>query len=64
MKEYSRPSSHGGALAMLGTAFVVLKLCKIINWSWWLVLLPFYGGTALLVLGFGIFLIFSKKQDD
>lgn len=35
-----------GVLEMLGVAFVVLKLCKVIDWSWWLVTLPFWG-TAL-----------------
>lgn len=31
-------------------AFIVLKLCHIIAWSWWLVLLPLYGVVLLLVL--------------
>jgi hypothetical protein len=32
---------------LLGIAFVVLKLCKIITWSWWIVTLPLWGGLAL-----------------
>lgn len=35
---------------LLGVAFIVLKLCGIITWSWWLVLLPFYAPLALIVL--------------
>lgn len=35
---------------LLGIAFVVLKLTNVIHWSWWLVLLPFYGGTALALV--------------
>lgn len=31
------------ALTLLGICFIVLKLTNYINWSWWLVLLPFYG---------------------
>lgn len=27
-------------LTILGIAFIVLKLCGTIDWSWWLVLLP------------------------
>jgi membrane-bound ClpP family serine protease len=40
-------------LSLLGVAFVVLKLIGVISWSWWLVLLPFYG---VLVLMAGIYL--------
>ena len=42
-----------GLLGVLGIVFTVLKLVGVINWSWWLVLLPFYGGLAVL----GIILI-------
>lgn len=42
--------------ALLGLAFVILKLCHIINWPWWLVTLPFWGAAALFVL---IFLIWA-----
>lgn len=36
---------------LLGIAFVVLKLTGYIDWSWWWVALPFWGGLAL-ILGF------------
>jgi hypothetical protein len=36
-----------GAASLLGVAFVVLKLCHVINWSWWWVTCPFWGGAAL-----------------
>lgn len=44
-------SSTGGvsALGLLGVALVVLKLTGFIDWSWWLVTLPFWGGIALIV---------------
>lgn len=34
----------GGTSGMflLGIVFLVLKLTAVINWSWWLVLIPFY----------------------
>jgi hypothetical protein len=39
------------ALNMLGVAFVVLKLCDKIDWSWWWVTAPFWGPwTVILVL--------------
>lgn len=34
---------------LLQVAFIVLKLCKIINWSWWWVLSP-----TLIGLGIGL----------
>jgi hypothetical protein len=49
----SKSSSSGGGigvLGLLGVVFVTLKLIGIIDWSWWLVLLPFYGGIVLVFL--------------
>lgn len=40
-----------GFLGLLCVLFIGLKLSGVIAWSWWLVLLPIYGGVALL-LGF------------
>lgn len=34
-------------LGLLGVAFVVLKLTGHIDWSWWWVTLPFWGGLAV-----------------
>jgi hypothetical protein len=36
-------------LALLGLLFIGLKLTGYISWSWWWVLLPFYGGLALVL---------------
>lgn len=43
-------------LGLLGVIFVTLKLCHVINWSWWWVTIPFWGGIALFALFF-LFLI-------
>jgi hypothetical protein len=37
-----------GTLGLLGVVFVTLKLCGVIDWSWWWVTLPFWGGLAIL----------------
>lgn len=34
---------------MLGVVFVALKLAGVIDWSWWMVTLPFWGGLALVL---------------
>lgn len=38
-----------GVFGLLGVLFVALKLTGVITWSWWLVLLPFYGFAALIL---------------
>lgn len=40
-----------GFLGLLALVFITLKLCGVITWSWWLVLLPLYFGVAV-ILGF------------
>ena len=33
-------------ISCLTLIFITLKLCHIIDWSWWLVLLPLWGVMA------------------
>ena len=52
----SSTSGGIGVCGLLGVAFVILKLCHVINWSWWWVTAPFWGPvvvalTILLVVG-------------
>lgn len=39
--------TFSGALAIL---FIALKLCKVIDWSWWWVLAPLWIPVAFVVL--------------
>lgn len=41
---------NGIVPALLGVAFVILKLCKVINWSWVWVLAPFWIPLALSLI--------------
>jgi hypothetical protein len=51
MVDSSKSSSGGiGVLGLLGVVFVTLKLCNVIDWSWWWVTLPFWGGFALVAV--------------
>ena len=55
MSNTSSSSSSGiGVFGLLGVLFVALKLTGFIDWSWWWVTAPFWGGFAL---GFGIMLV-------
>ena len=50
-----------GPLEVIGVVFVSMKLMGHLEWSWWLVLLPFYwpvalfGGLMLVLYVFGMF---------
>ena len=39
-----------GLLEILCVIFIILKLCGIIAWSWWLVLIPLWIGIGLGIL--------------
>lgn len=43
-------SGGGGFVTLLAIAFIVLKLTKVINWSWWWVLAPLWIPTALALV--------------
>ena len=66
MSSTTSSSSGGiGVLGLLGVVFVTLKLTGVIDWSWWWVTLPFWGGLVLLltiaVIGFPIYLWWTRK---
>ena len=53
MKENENGASAGvGITGLLAVAFIVLKLCGVIDWSWWWVLSPIWipAGIVLIVL--------------
>jgi hypothetical protein len=39
-----------GFTGLLQVAFIVLKLCKVINWSWWWVFAPTWISLILSIL--------------
>lgn len=39
-----------GLSGLLGVAFIVLKLCKVINWPWLWVLSPFWISFAIFIV--------------
>ncbi len=53
-------------LSLLLVAFVVLKLCGVIDWSWWWVLSPLWiplGFVILVLLVLGIAKLALKIMD-
>lgn len=51
-------ASGVGFCELLGVAFVILKLCGVIDWPWIWVLAPIWGGILLGILALIAFLIF------
>ena len=45
-----KASSGIGITGLLQVAFIVLKLCKVINWSWWLVFMPAFVDLGAFVV--------------
>jgi phosphoglycerol transferase MdoB-like AlkP superfamily enzyme len=58
--ENNKSSSSGiGIFMILFLIFLVLKLCGVIDWSWWWVTAPLWGMFALIFGLLGIGLIVS-----
>ena len=54
----SNSNSNGiSFLGLLGIIFMVLKLTEVIDWNWWYVTLPLWGGLVLVLLILFILLI-------
>ena len=53
MAEESKTKYIGGGTSLctlLTVAFIVLKLCNVITWSWWLVLAPLWIPISLVAI--------------
>lgn len=50
---------------VVGVVFIVLKLTGVIDWSWWLVLLPLYLPMAMFLAfaGLVVFLMWIAYRD-
>ena len=53
-------SDSGGFCGLLTIAFIVLKLCKIIDWGWCWVLAPLWIPLIIAIVLFVIFLIIEE----
>ena len=64
MENQTVRSGGTSVFTLLGILFIILKLCGVITWSWWLVTLPLWGGLALflafLIIVFIVGVIVSK----
>lgn len=64
MENKNSGATYGGIgfFGLLGIVFIVLKLCKVITWSWFWVIAPLWMPTAIVVLILVIiFLVVNRK---
>ena len=56
-KASASASGGVGFLGLLFLVFLVLKLTHVIDWSWWWITAPLWGGFALFLLLVILFII-------
>ena len=47
-------------VGLIFLAFLVLKLCNVIDWSWWWITAPLWAPFAIAIVGATIYLIILK----
>lgn len=57
-KESSTKTEGIGFFGLLTIAFIVLKLCRVIDWSWWWILSPIWISIGIALVSVFIFLIY------
>ena len=65
MKEAKVSQSNITLAGLIQLAFIILKLCKVINWSWWWVLSPMWielGIVLIMVVGITIAAAIAKRK--
>ena len=63
MKKQEVINNNGiGFFGLLSLMFIGLKLTEVINWSWWLVLLPMYGPLVVFLIIVGTVVAFSGRK--
>lgn len=57
-------SSGMNIFSVVGIVFIILKLVGVIEWSWWWVTLPLWGGIVLLGVLLVVLLILTALLGD
>jgi fatty acid desaturase len=65
-REKENKSSPAGITftGLLQVAFIVLKLCNVINWSWWWVLAPTWIPIGLAAMIVAVAFIIAVVKDE
>ena len=63
MSDNSSSSSGITFSGLLQITFIVLKLCKVITWSWWWVMAPTWMGISIMLLIIGVIFLIAYSAD-
>lgn len=58
----NKSNGGNGILSILLIAFVILKLCHVIDWSWWWILSPLWIPFILLIIIIILMYYFTKDE--
>ena len=61
-----KSSSAAGGITFTGllqVAFIVLKLCHVIDWSWWWVMAPTWIPIGMIILAVLIAIVWPEKKE-
>lgn len=50
-----------GFLGVLQIIFIVLKLCNVLQWSWWMVFIPAYIYAGLIIILIVLSIILGQR---
>jgi hypothetical protein len=65
MSKENNTSGGIGFTSLLLVAFIVLKLCNVISWSWWWVLSPVWIPAAIALIAYcGLGVIWLKHRKN
>ena len=62
MNNKSNSNNNIGFTSLLQLVFIVLKLCKVINWSWWCVLAPTWFWIVVLIVVIIIYAVANERS--
>jgi hypothetical protein len=68
MSDKSTSSGGVSAIGLLGILFIGLKLCNVIDWSWWWVTAPFWGPFVvvmvfIIIYGIYLWVEYARSKD-
>ena len=61
MSSENNGSGIGFLLEVLQIIFIVLKLCNVLQWSWWMVFIPAYISAGLTIILIVLSIILSYR---
>lgn len=64
-KEEKSTGVFGGVTfsGLLFLVFLVLKLCKVIDWSWWWITAPLWGQVVIMIVAIIIFVSVCSLEE-